>query len=114
MGVLDYDRMTYHNVHDERDRRFRGTRNTRFRMVPNDTTLRPRLIAFAKALSNMVALREAVLWCHLAWGPFEDYYHQAVVEEWLAKHTDNMEALARGMYYVASWPKNYMYTESRI
>jgi hypothetical protein len=47
--------------------------NTRFRIVPNNTTLRPFLAAFAKAASRMSALQEAALWCPLAWRLSGDY-----------------------------------------
>ena len=85
-------------IEEEGDRRNYGNENTRVRIVPNDTALRPFLTAFAKAASNMMALQEAVLWCPLTWDPKdEDDYEDG--SEWLPKNNVDMTKLAWGVHY---------------
>ncbi|CAG5158437.1 uncharacterized protein ALTATR162_LOCUS5079 [Alternaria atra] len=73
LKTTDYDRDMDHIITFEGDRRSEGiVQNFHVRVVPNETTLRPFLAAFAKAASNMRALQEAVLWCPLSWEPGVD------------------------------------------
>lgn len=55
---------------------------TQFRIVPIDKTLRPLLIAFAKAANNMPSLRKALLWTGLEFCPDDvyDYYKDLSTE----------------------------------
>jgi hypothetical protein len=73
--------------------------NTRLRVVPNDTTLRSFLAAFAKAASRMSALREAALWCPLAWRLSGDYGpHWA---DLLSDDCKDTSKVAWGLHYKA-------------
>lgn len=70
--------------HDEVDNLFYEARetNTQFRVVPIDKTLRPFLIAFAKAANSMPSLRKALLWTGLEFCPDDvyDYYENLSTE----------------------------------
>jgi hypothetical protein len=93
-----YDEEMDDQIGEEGDRRNFGNENTRVRIVPNDTALRPFLTAFAKAASNMMALQEAVLWCPLTWDPKdEDDYEDG--SEWLPEDNVDMTKLAWGVHY---------------
>jgi hypothetical protein len=86
--------------------------NTRFRVVPNDTTLRPFLAAFAKAASRMSALREAALWCPLAWRLSGDYGpHWA---DLLSDDCKDTSKVAWGLHYKAEGQPRSSQKESSL
>jgi hypothetical protein len=98
LETTSYDKEMNNQIEEEGDRRYRGNENTRIRIVPNDTTLRPFLAAFAKAASNMRALQEAVLWCPLTWDPKdEDDFEDG--SEWLPESHPDITKLAWGVHY---------------
>jgi hypothetical protein len=106
LETTSYDEEMDDQIAEEGDRRSRGNINTRIRIVPNDTTLRPFLAAFAKAAAEMKALQEAVLWCPLTWQPEdEDDYEDA--SEWLPDDNYDMTKLAWGIHYQAVNEPNF-------
>ena len=109
LETTDYDEEMRQRIESEGDRRSEDN-NVRFRIVPNDTTLRPFLAAFANAASNMIALKEAALWCPLAWEP--DYDDPIEVEDgWLPDNTLDEQSLAWGVYYIAPGERDYTQPE---
>jgi hypothetical protein len=82
--------------------------SNRMRIVPNDTVLRPLLEAFAIAAANMITLKEAALWCPLAWEP--NYDDQEMETNWLSENTWDERELAWGIYYMAPGQRNYIKT----
>jgi hypothetical protein len=91
------------------------TYNYQLRIVPNDTTLRPFLKAFATATAKMVALKTATLWCPLAWQSINpeleddlDYDHEEVETDWLSGEVPyRHNSPAWGIYYLASGERDY-------
>ncbi|KAF2130886.1 hypothetical protein P153DRAFT_287537 [Dothidotthia symphoricarpi CBS 119687] len=106
LETTPYDEEMDGQIEEEGDRRYRGSPNTRIRMVPNDTTLRPFLAAFAKAASNMRALQEAVLWCPLAWAP-NDEDDEELETDWLPENCTDRDRLAWGVHYQATGEPNF-------
>ncbi|OAG13768.1 hypothetical protein CC77DRAFT_1036077 [Alternaria alternata] len=104
-----YDEEMDWQIQMEGDRRYRGNENSRMRIVPNDTTLRPFLVAFAKATSNMKALQEAMLWCPLAWAP-DDYS----TTDWLQENCQDADKLAWGVHYQAKGEPNVTRQGERV
>jgi hypothetical protein len=74
--------------------------NTRIRIAPNDTTIRPFLSAFAKASSNMRALQEAMLWCPLVWDPNDEDGGETETD-WLSENCPGPRTLGWGIHYQA-------------
>ena len=97
LETTSYDEEMDDEISEEGDRRSCDI-NTRIRIVPNDSTLRPFLAAFAKAASEMRALREAVLWCPLTWDP-KDEDDSGISSEWLPEDNLDMRKLAWGVHY---------------
>jgi hypothetical protein len=104
--TTSYDEEMANQIEDEGDRRYRGGWNTRIRIVPNDTTLRPFLLAFAKAASNMRALQEAVLWCPLTWDPDGEDGEQ-LETDLLPANCPDRDRLAWGVHYQARGESNF-------
>ena len=100
LETTPYDEEMDLQVQLQGDRRFMGSPNTCVRIMPNDTTLRPFLIAFAKAASTMRALQEAVLWCPLMWAP-DDRNSGIFRTDWVPKTCRSMNILAWGVHYQA-------------
>jgi hypothetical protein len=85
----DYNEDMRYEIQKEGDRRSQDF-SSQFRIVPTGTALRLFLTAFAIAASNMIALREAALWCPLN----EEDEHIEAVTEWLPENTPyDMELL---------------------
>jgi hypothetical protein len=84
--------------------------NIQMRVMPDDVTLRPFLEAFATAAANMHALKEAALWCPLAWEPYidDEEDEEEVQTDWIAENTRNHRELAWGMYYLAPGELDYL------
>ena len=98
LETTSHDEEMDDQIAEEGDRRYRGNENSRLRIVPNNTTLRPFLTAFAKAASNMIALQEAVLWCPLTWEP-EDEDDLVDGSEWVPEQDVDTTKLAWGVNY---------------
>ncbi|KAH7393077.1 hypothetical protein BKA66DRAFT_457519 [Pyrenochaeta sp. MPI-SDFR-AT-0127] len=75
------------------------TTSCKFRVQPNDEVLVPFLTSFARAASNMPALKEACLWTPLLWDPSDVAGYQDFNETQIAKWPGG--ALAWGITYVA-------------
>jgi len=103
LETTEYDEEMVEQISHEGDRRYRGSPSSRVRIVPNDTTLRPFLAAFAKAVSKMRALQEALLWCPLAWDPNNDDNSdgEELEADWLSKNCPNPSELGWGLHYQA-------------
>lgn len=93
--------------------------NDQVRIVPNDTTLRPFLAAFATATAKMVSLKEAVLWCPLIWEPNNDHGSEYDSDDddhaealWLPETTLNHRSLAWGIYYLAAGEPDWTQSHS--
>ncbi|KAF2627797.1 hypothetical protein BU25DRAFT_431133 [Macroventuria anomochaeta] len=106
LETTPYDEETDGQIEEEGDRRYRGGPNTRIRIVPKDTTLRPFLAAFDKAVSNMRALQEAVLWCLLAWAP-NDEDGEELETDWLLENCPDADRLAWGVHCQAKDEPNF-------
>lgn len=106
LETTPYDEDMGMQIEQEGDRRYRGSLNTRIRIVPNNDTLRPFLEAFAKAVLTMRVLREAVLWCPLAWAP-NDEDSEELENDWLPENRLNTDELAWGMHYQATNEPNF-------
>jgi hypothetical protein len=101
LETTPYDKKMDRQIEQEGDGRYRYTSTTRIRFVPNNTTLRPFLMAFAKAASNMRALQEAVIWCPLTWGP--DSVDDGLFEsDWWSKDYPYEGEYAWGVQYQAT------------
>jgi hypothetical protein len=101
LETTPYDEEMDEQIELEGDGRYRYTSTTRIRFVPNSTTLRPFLMAFAKAASNMRALQEAVLWCPLTWRP--DPTDDGLFEsDWWSKNYPYEGDYAWGVQYQAT------------
>lgn len=100
LETTSYDEEMDNEISEEGDRRSCDI-NTRIRIMPNDSTLRPFLVAFAKAASKMRALQEAMLWCPLTWDPFdgENYEDGA---GWIPEANIDMTKLAWGVHFQAA------------
>ena len=112
LETTGYDWEMDNQITSQGDRRFRENINSRVRIVPNGTTLRPFLAGFAKAASNMRALQEAVLWCPLAWDPDNDPDSDgSSVEELetdlLPRDCPDPDKLAWGVHYQAKGEPNF-------
>ncbi|KAG9200029.1 hypothetical protein G6514_007625 [Epicoccum nigrum] len=106
LETTSYDEEMVGQIAEEGDRRSNGNTNTRFRIVPNDTTLRPFLAAFAKAVTEMRDLQEAALWCPLTWEPKdEDDWDDGA--EWLPEGSLDMTKLAWGVHYQGAREPNF-------
>jgi hypothetical protein len=106
LETTPYDKEMDWQITSEGDRRYRGSLNTNIRIVPNDRTLRPFLAAFAKAASNMRALQEAVLWCPLAWAPYDEDGEE-LDTDWLPENCPDRDKLAWGLHYQAKNEPNF-------
>lgn len=106
LETTSYDEEMNNHIEDEGDWRYRGYKNTRIRIVPNDPILRPFLAAFAKAVSNMRALQEAVLWCPLAWDPHDEENYEDGAE-WIPQARIDMKKLAWGVHYQGVNERNF-------
>jgi hypothetical protein len=106
LKTTPYDKEMDWQITSEGDRRYRGSPNTNIRIVPNDSTLRPFLAAFAKAASTMRALQEAVLWCPLAWAPYDEDGEE-LDTDWLPKNCPDRDKLAWGLHYQAKNEPNF-------
>jgi hypothetical protein len=100
LETTSYDEKMDDQVVWEGSYRNKGTLNTRIRIVPNNTTLRPFLAAFAKAASDMKALQEAMLWCPLILDSCNGYGEE-IETDWLPKNGANPDRLAWGVHYTA-------------
>jgi hypothetical protein len=111
LETTPYDVEMDWQIAQEGDRRSEGGLNTRIRIVPNDTTLRPFLAAFAKAASNMRALQEAVLWCPLSWDPLtwdpDDEDAEELETDLLPSNCPDPSNLAWGVHYQATGERNF-------
>jgi hypothetical protein len=106
LETTPYDKEMDNQIADEGDRRYRGSPNTCIRIVPNDTTLRPFLAAFARAASSMRALQEAVLWCPLKWEP-NDEDSGEFETDWLPANCPDPGDLAWGVHYQATGQRDF-------
>lgn len=96
-----YDREMDEEYDDEAEGQAQD-RNVQFRIVPNDLILRPFLVAFAKAATNMTNLREAAIWSPLTWDPGHGSESELeFVSDWVPKDNWVRRELAWGIAYVA-------------
>ncbi|KAH6616894.1 hypothetical protein C7974DRAFT_402614 [Boeremia exigua] len=100
LETTPYDEEMIEQIEDEGDWRYRGSPNTRCRIVPNHATLRPFLAAFAKAVLKMKALQEAVLWCPLVWAAYNEDGEELETDCVLENGPDKNK-LAWGVHYQA-------------
>lgn len=77
-----------------------GALRGQFRIRPIDRTLRPFLLAFAKAANNMPSLRKALLWTGLEFCPPQAYdYYEDLSDEIYDAITPQDEELGWGIAY---------------
>ncbi|KAA8616859.1 hypothetical protein A1F94_007510 [Pyrenophora tritici-repentis] len=101
LETTPYDEDMIDQIDHDGDRRlYIGSQTSRFRIVPNDTTLRPFLMAFAKAASNMRALQEAALWCPVSWVPNDENGDDSR-PEMFSKDCPDTKRVAWGVHYQA-------------
>ncbi|KAH4118416.1 hypothetical protein HBH98_143090 [Parastagonospora nodorum] len=82
----------------------------RFRIIPNDSILRPFLKGFACAAAQMLSLKEAVLWCPLSWERWDDWTFDGDEGEgeernWLGSRFE--QELAWGIQYLRAGEKEF-------
>lgn len=91
-------------IEDDGDRRYRENENEQFRIVPEDAALRPLLLSFARATSSMGALRQASIWCPLAWN-LEDE------TDWFEENCSSDSKLASGIHFVTAGEPDRLRTD---
>jgi hypothetical protein len=115
LEVSEYDEEMQSNAgrdgHREND-----SISSQFRIVPNDDTLRPLLANFARATAQMTSLKEAALWCLLAWMPeygsdYDSDDDGHLEDQWLPEDTTDHRSLAWGIHYLASGEKDFSHPE---
>ncbi|PVH90435.1 hypothetical protein DM02DRAFT_22313 [Periconia macrospinosa] len=111
----EYDEEMQQNI-DGHGHRKNDTISSQFRIVPNNDTLRPFLVGFASATAHMRLLKEAALWCSLAWEPEYGSDHDSddddhAENEWLSEITRDYGSLAWGIYYLASGERDFTHPE---
>ena len=109
LETTEYDEEMVEQISHEGDRRYRGSPSSRNRIVPNDTTLRPFLVAFAQAASKMRALQEALLCFPLAWDPNndDDSDGEELETDLLSKNCPDPSELAWGLHYQVKGEPNF-------